>query len=733
MTMNLDQHWNTSIHELLIDLAFPDTHIIFQDGDVKINRILFGVLHPYLRDSLPFNSISNISMIMPHTKKADFEAEYLKIAEKEFIKEEAVEVCRVESFPLESHESVDNIDSFDNMCDAIIEHVEYALEKDKLEAVNEVDSYQLSSIDCDVEYPSSHESLTGFPCPFCQSVYSENPYLLKHLSNDHNYHVCQYCDYFAETKETLEDHVHIHFEGSQDKSVKECKECDYKTTHASNLHSHMNAIHLGKRFKCSYCDFTAKYKNNVKRHENGNHLNILFKCKYCDYTTKQSGTIKDHEGAMHEGKVLKCDKCNFESGFRQAIDRHMKDGIHDIQQPFEKRSYNLTARSRNRVQHKYNFKCGICNDIVHSTQWSVHKKLRHDSVDDIERVCSSCDYKTLYGHNLRGHMKKYHNQNLGKSIHTRHRQRKHKYNFKCGICNETVNSTEWSMHKKVKHSGLEDIEQGCEFCDYKTIYGQNFRLHVRNNHTENYILGCGECGEKMDNKNWRSHEINNHEGRFVERVCVSCDFKTAHGQSLQYHMKAIHGHPNGKNKTTTKRKVLKNKVIAKTIRCSNCSEKILARDWHKHLQQNHSDLNNENAKIQCSDCDFNTSSIFYIRDHLRAEHEKINYECDECDYKSKFSSSLSVHKKRKHREGPNISQQDNLSHDDPQLNKESRSVPRSLKCKECDKVFACTTNLTRHSYVHTGIKPFPCNYCDKAFSRKDKLRVHYMKVHVTPI
>ena len=37
--------------------------------------------------------------------------------------------------------------------------------------------------------------------------------------------------------------------------------------------------------------------------------------------------------------------------------------------------------------------------------------------------------------------------------------------------------------------------------------------------------------------------------------------------------------------------------------------------------------------------------------------------------------------------------------------------------------------LTKHSIVHTGVKPFQCDICDKTCSRKSNLNVH-MRIHL---
>ena len=60
---------------------------------------------------------------------------------------------------------------------------------------------------------------------------------------------------------------------------------------------------------------------------------------------------------------------------------------------------------------------------------------------------------------------------------------------------------------------------------------------------------------------------------------------------------------------------------------------------------------------------------------------------------------------------------------------EKRQVKTEPTCPECGKVFTSNEKLTRHSLVHTGLKPFECIRCEKAFSRKDKLYEHVKNKH----
>ena len=57
------------------------------------------------------------------------------------------------------------------------------------------------------------------------------------------------------------------------------------------------------------------------------------------------------------------------------------------------------------------------------------------------------------------------------------------------------------------------------------------------------------------------------------------------------------------------------------------------------------------------------------------------------------------------------------------------AVNLESKTCECGKQFSTNEKLSRHALIHTGIKPFACHHCAKAFNRKDKLNEHIRKKH----
>ena len=50
-------------------------------------------------------------------------------------------------------------------------------------------------------------------------------------------------------------------------------------------------------------------------------------------------------------------------------------------------------------------------------------------------------------------------------------------------------------------------------------------------------------------------------------------------------------------------------------------------------------------------------------------------------------------------------------------------------CNVCGKIAPNQTKLERHMLIHSGVKNFTCYICNKAFNRKDNLKVHIYNKH----
>lgn len=55
------------------------------------------------------------------------------------------------------------------------------------------------------------------------------------------------------------------------------------------------------------------------------------------------------------------------------------------------------------------------------------------------------------------------------------------------------------------------------------------------------------------------------------------------------------------------------------------------------------------------------------------------------------------------------------------------------RCSECGTIFAYKRELETHMLVHTGVKDFSCDYCNKKFSRLVHKRAHERKLTTFPL
>lgn len=65
----------------------------------------------------------------------------------------------------------------------------------------------------------------------------------------------------------------------------------------------------------------------------------------------------------------------------------------------------------------------------------------------------------------------------------------------------------------------------------------------------------------------------------------------------------------------------------------------------------------------------------------------------------------------------------------PKKPKKEVDSSKAYKCQQCEYSFNRRDHLTRHSLVHSKLKPYHCTYCSKDFTRNDHLRRHQQRVH----
>ena len=112
-------------------------------------------------------------------------------------------------------------------------------------------------------------------------------------------------------------------------NVNKSNQCDYASSHASDLRRHLKTHIAEKRNKCSQCDYISSQSSHLIRHLKTHSGEKLNKCKHCDFRSSQASNLRTHL-KIHSGeKSHKCRQCNYASSEASKLRRHLKIHIRE--------------------------------------------------------------------------------------------------------------------------------------------------------------------------------------------------------------------------------------------------------------------------------------------------------------------------------------------------------------------------------------------------------------------
>ena len=105
---------------------------------------------------------------------------------------------------------------------------------------------------------------------------------------------------------------------------KKCNQCDYASSHAGHLKTHLKTHSGEKTNKCNQCDYASSDTSSLKRHLKTHSGEKSSKCNQCDFASSQAGYLRRHLKTHSGEKSNKCSQCDFACSDPRSLRRHMK-------------------------------------------------------------------------------------------------------------------------------------------------------------------------------------------------------------------------------------------------------------------------------------------------------------------------------------------------------------------------------------------------------------------------
>ena len=250
-----------------------------------------------------------------------------------------------------------------------------------------------------------------------------------------------------------------------------------------------------------------------------------------------------------------------------------------------------------------------------------------------------------------------------------------------------------------------DERYKCAFCKFQHNHLKNLRQHMRNIHEEHYSsflsqnnliysVTCEYCKDQFKSMvKLKCHVSNEHENNFSE-------FEEKH----------------------------------KIYRCKICVEKFFTKKAsHYHEMKEHQEKEQSYERI-CDECGETFSAKHAYIYHVKKTHREVNFVCEICSYSTVSKTVLQQH--RLTHLSPNLPCKfcDKLFHTSFNLKRHINTMhtdakTRPFQCQECEKGFYFKHLFRDHMNVHTGIKPYKCDFCETQFQNASNRIAHVKKIH----
>ena len=146
-----------------------------------------------------------------------------------------------------------------------------------------------------------------------------------------------------------------------EKKSNKCDQCDYVSSQAGHLRTHLKTHSGEKSNKCNQCGYASYRAGDLKTHS----IEKANKCNYCDYACSDSGPLRTHM-KIHSGeKPNKCNQCDYASSQVGHLRIHLK--THS-----EERSNNICLHHLIQVLWRHIWKDTMEKGHINATSVTMH-------------------------------------------------------------------------------------------------------------------------------------------------------------------------------------------------------------------------------------------------------------------------------------------------------------------------------------------------------------------------
>lgn len=333
--------------------------------------------------------------------------------------------------------------------------------------------------------------------------------------------------------------------------------------------------------------------------------------------------------------------------------------------------------------------CDICDlDFLHLLQFEEHLKL-HDDDDHVEkiqqRVCELCSAIFDSRAEMESHFKETHAAADGAEIFNEYRVKYVDEEFRCSLCDKRMRSrVQLNMHENVHiiNNCLDFFP--CQRCRIIYLSEEKLAEHLSTFHDEQQppqSSAAAAAPDADDNQSCIDYQFLD-EDAYDESAAYSCGIcQTTYSNAAEAKLHIV-SH--------------QGTFICPYTTCGSVYNNFMR--YTTHIINKHSD------DFLCSHCGQKFGSFDLLQSHIRHGCTEKKFACTtHCNKKFYSQKALKLHLRT--------------------------TAGKQFSCEFCEKRFSQRGELTIHSRVHTGERPYACAICGKQY-RTASMRSSHMDTHI---